>query len=1139
MRSFILRSSISRLAFVAVMASATMASIAYPAAAAWDGTPYDPHETLDPECPPSEADCRVEPNIDTDSITLSGETITDFTGPGIGISGSALTLDTAGDWTGTFDGQEGSWYLANSFSTTSAEYFLEQADGLRFSSSTVDYWFSTKTTDDLPEGSTTRYYTDARVGAYVTASTTIAKTSAPQDWTAPQSIASSLLTLTGLADGCVELAGGQLMSTGVNCGTGGGGGITSLNGLTSSGQAFATGTDANIGITIVSAGGTHTFTPTWTGVLAPARGGTGLSTVASGGLLIGDAGNTWTQVATSSLGLPTYAALDAALEDYLPLADWYATTTDGLTEGGGNLYYTDARARASLSVSVPGLAYDAPTGVLSLVPGYGIPRSASTTAWQDFYETPSSRISAGMNLSWDGATLNGLSDAAIRSLFSASGPLSYDSASGAFSISTAGNWSGTFDGQEGSWYLANSFSTTSAAYYLSTVDTGSFFSTSSLDYWESNQNPRTADDFSDNSADDLAEGSSNFYFTDERADARIAAATSTLRGMVSAGTGLSYDAASGVFALNASGDWPGTFDGREGTYYLDRANHTGTQLAQTISNFVPAVAGVIAGTTTDALAEGSVNRYYTDARARSAISSTATGLTYTSSTGVLSLTSGYVIPLIASTTAWQAFYDAPSSRIVAGTNLSWNGLTLNGPSDTAIRGLFSVASPLSYNSATGAFTLGTVGVANGGTGTTSFSPGWIYSLGGTGALAASTSPTVDWLTATSTTQASSFGLVRIGNPPTYPNNPLAIQGNANSYLQVNIQNTSSGNAASTDYIATANNGSDSSYFIDLGINGSGYNQSAFSIGGANSGYVYTSDGSLTLGTASTTNTGAALIFHTGGTTAAQERMRITQAGRVGIGTTTPATALDVNGFITTESVKGCNGGLSAIGTDSTGRMTCYLLSVSDARLKSDIAPLTDAEGLVLIESLSPVSYHWRDPSIYGNTDALQYGFIAQEAEDVAPDLVGEAAETPLTPGGTKYFNYFGVIAPLVKSVQELSHQLDAFADTFITKRLCLEDVCITKDELRVLLEEADERSAPAPVPSPAPADPTPEPAEPSAPEPIEPIGPAEPVDPEPRKPILESEPEEPNEPEPETKTEPVPDSDPGASEASPSSEAPA
>lgn len=50
------------------------------------------------------------------------------------------------------------------------------------------------------------------------------------------------------------------------------------------------------------------------------------------------------------------------------------------------------------------------------------------------------------------------------------------------------------------------------------------------------------------------------------------------------------------------------------------------------------------------------NLYYTDTRARAAISSTVTGLTYNTTTGVLSLTAGYSIPTTASQTNWDTAY---------------------------------------------------------------------------------------------------------------------------------------------------------------------------------------------------------------------------------------------------------------------------------------------------------------------------------------------------------------------------------------------------------------------------------------------------------------------------------------------------
>ena len=36
---------------------------------------------------------------------------------------------------------------------------------------------------------------------------------------------------------------------------------------------------------------------------------------------------------------------------------------------------------------------------------------------------------------------------------------------------------------------------------------------------------------------------------------------------------------------SATGNWTGIFDGQEGTYYLSRINHTGTQGVATLSNY--------------------------------------------------------------------------------------------------------------------------------------------------------------------------------------------------------------------------------------------------------------------------------------------------------------------------------------------------------------------------------------------------------------------------------------------------------------------------------------------------------------------------------------------------------------------------
>ena len=74
-------------------------------------------------------------------------------------------------------------------------------------------------------------------------------------------------------------------------------------------------------------------------------------------------------------------------------------------------------------------------------------------------------------------------------------------------------------------------------------------------------------------------------------------------------------------------------------------------------------------------------------------------------------------------------------------------------------------------------------------------------------------------------------------------NPV-IQSSAsiNDYVQNNFQNINSGNRASTDWVATADNGNDNSHYIDLGIAGSGWDGTqGNSLGNAllpDDGYLY-------------------------------------------------------------------------------------------------------------------------------------------------------------------------------------------------------------------------------------------------------------------------------------------------------------
>jgi hypothetical protein len=84
--------------------------------------------------------------------------------------------------------------------------------------------------------------------------------------------------------------------------------------------------------------------------------------------------------------------------------------------------------------------------------------------------------------------------------------------------------------------------------------------------------------------------------------------------------------------------------------------------------------------TTDLVGEGSINKYYTDARSRAAISENITGINYDSASGIFSMTSGYLIPT-------QAMLDAKQNAITLTTTgasgaSTFVGNTLNIPNYT-------------------------------------------------------------------------------------------------------------------------------------------------------------------------------------------------------------------------------------------------------------------------------------------------------------------------------------------------------------------------------------------------------------------------------------------------------------------------
>ena len=83
-----------------------------------------------------------------------------------------------------------------------------------------------------------------------------------------------------------------------------------------------------------------------------------------------------------------------------------------------------------------------------------------------------------------------------------------------------------------------------------------------------------------------------------------------------------------------------------------------------------------------------------------------------------------------------------------------------------------------------------------------------------------------------------------------------FSGNVNAYTQFNFQNGNVGAQASGDYVITADNGNDSTHFINLGITSSIWDGTQpNSLGnrlGPNDGYLYVQDGDMVIGTSNGT-----------------------------------------------------------------------------------------------------------------------------------------------------------------------------------------------------------------------------------------------------------------------------------------------
>lgn len=251
-------------------------------------------------------------------------------------------------------------------------------------------------------------------------------------------------------------------------------------------------------------------------------------------------------------------------------------------------------------------------------------------------------------------------------------------------------------------------------------------------------------------------------------------------------------------------------------------------------------------------------------------------------------------------------------------------------------------------------------------------------------------------------------LVDAGSTSSY--NVISGRGDINNYLQLNIKNTNSGNTASSDIVASADNGSESANYIDMGINSSSYSNTALPIlDGVNTAYVYGLGADMKIGNAVAYD----LAFFTGGYANTNERMRITSTGNVGIGVNAPAEKLVIAGIVTPRTDNAYT-----IGTSTARWSEVYAangtIQTSDIRLKKNIS-LLDA-GLSTVMAMRPVRYQWKD----GSDRRQHIGLIAQEVRKLVPEVVTGDENT-----GKLGMNYAELVSVLIRSLQQQQMKLKA------------------------------------------------------------------------------------------------------------------
>ena len=492
----------------------------------------------------------------------------------------------------------------------------ESADNWEFTNNGVNYFPIATSTDDLAEGSNL-YFTDARAQAAVASDIATAKSGAEA---------------TASADASTKATAAETNAKAYT--------DTRETAITTAYQTYADQAEAD----------------------AKAYTDTRETAITTAYQTYADAAETDAVAAAKTYTDGRESAITSAYTSAIATAVSAKDNSDEITEGTSNLYFTDARARASLSVGGD-LSYNSTTGEFSFVERTDTEVRGLFTASGDLsYNNGTGQFSVTTYKSADfdtdfgnkstndlgeGATNKYFTDARARAAISVvdnggDGALSYNSTNGVITYTgpSAAQVRAHISAGTGITVTDGVIATTITQY--TDTDARSAISVSGDLSYDSATGVISTQGLASSTTDDLSEGS-NLYFTDARADARVAAALAgnvtiggnlTVSGTTTSVNTETIELADNILLLNSNATGAATASGgieiERGDdvnvqFVWDEANDrwsTGAEDMYTAGAFIGALTGNADTATqvanldnhnTDDLSEGT-NMYWTDAR---------------------------------------------------------------------------------------------------------------------------------------------------------------------------------------------------------------------------------------------------------------------------------------------------------------------------------------------------------------------------------------------------------------------------------------------------------------------------------------------------------------------------------------------